>query len=133
MQTNNETICLQRNFGATQIDLMIKECQSLNLSKYLSEAAIAIGEARKKFTDIPYLVQLCTELNCIYAEFAGFLQEEYIKILTINKNEPVSCSNRTKVVFLKQSLNSKCLLLCSFGWFGRQPNDNDSMEAHQDC
>lgn len=76
---------------------MIRECQILNLTKYLSEAATAIGEARKKFTDIPYLVQLCTEMNCIYAEFAGFLQEEYIKILTINKNEPVSCSKKSVV------------------------------------
>lgn len=76
--------------AAAQMELLIKECATLNLTKYLSEVAVAIVEARIKFTDIPSAVLLCTELNCTYAEFSSFLQEEYIKVLTINKDEPVS-------------------------------------------
>lgn len=80
----------QRNLGIAQMDVLIKECQSLNLSKYLSEVATAIVEAKIKFTDIPPAVLLCTELNSTYAEFSGFLQEQFIKVLSINKDEPVS-------------------------------------------
>lgn len=80
----------QRNLGVAQMDVLIKECQSLNLSKYLSEVATAIVEAKIKFTDIPPAVLLCTELNSTYAEFTGFLQEQFIKVLSINKDEPVS-------------------------------------------
>lgn len=60
------------------------------MTKYLSEAAVAIVEAKIKFIDIPAMVLLCTELNCTYPDFAGFLQEECIKVLSVSKNEPVS-------------------------------------------
>ncbi|XP_054263134.1 regulator of nonsense transcripts 2-like [Macrosteles quadrilineatus] len=97
IKKNSTFIKKVRNMAAAQMELLIKECATLNLTKYLSEVAVAIVEARIKFTDIPSAVLLCTELNCTYAEFSSFLQEEYIKVLTINKDEPVANTNKLRV------------------------------------
>uniref|UniRef100_A0A1B6LTA5 MIF4G domain-containing protein n=1 Tax=Graphocephala atropunctata TaxID=36148 RepID=A0A1B6LTA5_9HEMI len=97
IKKNSSFIKKMRNLGAPQIDLLVAECHSLNLSKYLSEAASAIVEAKIKFTDIPSAVLLCTEINCTYPEFARPLQDEFIKVLAVNKDEPVANANRLRV------------------------------------
>jgi regulator of nonsense transcripts 2 len=63
--------------------------RTLNLTKYISEVAAAIVEAKLKMTDVPAVVNLCCVLHQTYAEFAAHLIENWQKILSLKKDEKV--------------------------------------------
>lgn len=84
------TLLLQRTFNAGQLDQLIKDSSSLNLTKYLSEVTTALVETKLKSSDVMAAVSLCTEFNCTYSDFASIFQEEWIKVLALKKDEPVS-------------------------------------------
>lgn len=89
---------LQRNFTANQLDILLKDCATLNLSKYLSEVVSSLMEAKLKFTDIPAATTLCTELNCTYTDFSPIFHEQWIKILCIKKDDTVSILIRARIL-----------------------------------
>lgn len=62
----------------------------LNLSKYISEVASALVEAKLKLNDVPAAVMLCSEMHNTYSEFSKVLLEHWVKILSIKKDEKVS-------------------------------------------
>lgn len=62
---------------------------SLNLSKYNSEVASAIVEAKLKLNDVSAAVTLCSEMHTTYAEFSKLLLEHWVKTLSLKKDEKV--------------------------------------------
>lgn len=89
--------CLQRNFTAAQLDSLLKEMQTLNLSKYLSEIAAALIETKLKMSDISAAVLLCTEINCQYAEFGKCMLECWQKTLAQKRDEKVSSTSILRI------------------------------------
>jgi len=49
-----------KSFTEAQKDPIIKEMNSLNLSKYIGEVASAIVEAKLKMNDILAIVEICS-------------------------------------------------------------------------
>ena len=74
----------------SQKDTLSKEMGQLNLSKYLSEVAAALTEAKLKMNDIQCALHLCSQMHQNYAEFAGLLFEQWQKVLNIKKDEKIS-------------------------------------------
>ena len=66
---------------------------TLNLSKYISEVAAAITEAKLKMADIHTAVEVCSALHRRYAEFSPLLLENWQKVLSIGKHEKVIFKN----------------------------------------
>lgn len=83
---------LQRNLTGQQLECLLRDMSTLNLSKYLSEVASALVEAKLKLNDVPAAVALCSELHNNYAEFARVLLDNWVKTLTLRKDEKV-CSS----------------------------------------
>jgi len=63
---------------------------TLNLTKYISEVASAIVEAKLKMTDVMAAVDLCNSLHHMYAEFSSHLLENWHKFLSVKKDDRVS-------------------------------------------
>lgn len=85
-----------KNFTEAQKESILKDIQALNLTKYISEVANAIVEAKLKMTDIASVIQVCVILHEKYADFAPQLLEAWQKVLSLKKDEKV-CSFRLKV------------------------------------
>lgn len=81
----------------------------LNLTKYISEAASAIVEAKLKMTDVMAAVELCNSLHHMYAEFSSHLLENWHKFLSVKKDDRVSAL----IIFVESS--DFVFLLC-FKW-----------------
>ena len=60
---------------------------SLNLSKYVGEAASAIVEAKLKMTDLPAAIDIVCFLHRRYADLASQLFESWQKVLLPKKDE----------------------------------------------
>lgn len=65
------------------------DLNSLNLTKYQSEIAAVIVEGRLKQSEITAVVAICSELHKRYADFSGFLLENFKKMLPTKKTEVV--------------------------------------------
>ena len=62
---------------------------ALNLTKYISEVASAIVEAKLKMTDIVSIIQVCVTLHEKYVDFGPQLLETWQKVLSLKKDEKV--------------------------------------------
>lgn len=82
-----------KNYTEAQKEGILKDINSLNLTKYISEIAIAIVEAKLKMTDIPGIIQVCVTLHEKYADFSSQLLEAWQKALTLKKDEKVLREN----------------------------------------
>lgn len=78
-----------KNFTEAQKESLMKDMNSLNLTKYISEVATGIVEAKLKMTDIPSIIQVCAVLHEKYAEFSTQLLEAWQKVLFLKKDEKV--------------------------------------------
>ena len=65
------------------------------MTKYISEVANAIVEAKLKMTDIASIIEVCVTLHEKYADFGPQLLEAWHKILSLKKDEKV-CVNCTQ-------------------------------------
>lgn len=55
------------------------EIDKLNLTKFISEVASSIIEAKLKLSDIPAVIEICIKLNQNYKDFSRKLLDQYIK------------------------------------------------------
>lgn len=95
LKKNTAFVKKLKQFTATQLDALLKDMQTLNLTKYISEISASLIEAKLKMTDIPAALMLCSRLHQLYAEFSGTFFENWQKILAIKPNE--KCSNPSKL------------------------------------
>lgn len=68
----------------------MKDLKSLNLTKYVSEIAAALVEAKLKMTDVQAAVNICLYLHRHYTEFTHHLLENWQKALSCKKDEKVN-------------------------------------------
>ena len=70
-----------RNMTEGQKESLIKDMLSLNLSKYISEVAGALVEAKLKMSDIPMAIKICSLLHQRYSDFSSQLLDSWNKSL----------------------------------------------------
>ncbi|CAH0546674.1 unnamed protein product [Brassicogethes aeneus] len=86
-----------KNFMASQVDGYLKDMTGLNLSKYISEVAAALVEAKLKMTDVPGAVKLCSNLHQTYSEFSQHLFENWQKVLFFKVGEKIPNPSKLRV------------------------------------
>lgn len=79
----------QKNLTESQHESLVRDLQSLNLTKYVSEVAQAIVEAKLKMSDINTAVHICSLLHQRYHDFSPTLLENWQKVLALKKDEKV--------------------------------------------
>ncbi|KAG6450375.1 hypothetical protein O3G_MSEX006590 [Manduca sexta] len=97
LKKNTTFVKKLKSFSATQIDVLLKDFSALNLTKYISEVAAAIAEAKLKMSDIPAALQLCSLLHRTYAEFSSNFFENWQKILTFKATDKIVNSSKLRV------------------------------------
>ena len=67
---------------------LLSEISKLNLSKYVEEVAVGVGEATLKVKDLPAATAFCSAVHCSYADFEGALLPQLIKNATLSAPAP---------------------------------------------
>ncbi|XP_044268882.1 regulator of nonsense transcripts 2 [Tribolium madens] len=86
-----------KNFTANQVDTYLKDMTGLNLSKYISEIAAAIVDAKLKMTDVAAAVKMCSVLHQTYADFSQHLFENWQKTLAFKVGEKIPNPSKLRV------------------------------------
>ncbi|XP_054280661.1 regulator of nonsense transcripts 2-like isoform X1 [Macrosteles quadrilineatus] len=97
LKKNTAFIRKLRNFTAPQLASLIKDMSTLNLSKYISEVASALVEAKLKLNDVPAAVLLCSQMHTTYLEFSKVLLEHWVKTLSLKKDEKIANPSKLRV------------------------------------
>lgn len=86
-----------KNFTGAQVEIYMKDMAGLNLSKYISEIAAAIVDAKLKMTDVAAAVKLCSILHQTYADFSQHLFENWQKALSFKVGEKLPNPSKLRV------------------------------------
>lgn len=86
-----------KNFSGPQLDSYLKDMSGLNLSKYMSEIAAAIVEAKLKMTDVAAAIKLCSVLHQTYSDFSQLLFENWQKALSFKVGEKIANPSKLRV------------------------------------
>lgn len=97
LKKNTTFVKKLKSFSATQIDTLLKDYNALNLTKYISEVAAAIAEAKLKMSDIAAAINLCSALHRTYADFSSNFFENWQKILTFKATDKITNSSKLRV------------------------------------
>jgi regulator of nonsense transcripts 2 len=72
---------LKTSLTEGQRESLMKEFNSLNLSRYITEVTTNLVEAKVKMTDFPLLLTLCSALHRRYSEFSKSLFDTFMTVL----------------------------------------------------
>ncbi|XP_064084936.1 regulator of nonsense transcripts 2-like [Macrobrachium nipponense] len=97
LKKNTAFIKKLKNLTENQHDSLIKDLQSLNLTKYVSEVAQAVVEAKLKMSDIATAVHICSLLHQRYHDFAPTLLENWQKVLSPKKEDKIPNMSKLRV------------------------------------
>lgn len=97
LKKNTAFVKKLRVLTESQKDSLIKDLNSLNLTKYVGEAACAIVEAKLKMTDIMCALIICSLLHQRYADFSSSLLENWHKVLLTKKDDKVPNPSKLRV------------------------------------
>ncbi|CAG9566638.1 unnamed protein product [Danaus chrysippus] len=97
LKKNTTFVKKLKSFSATQLDALSKDLSTLNLTKYISEVASAIAEAKLKMSDISAAITLCSTLHQTYSEFSSFFFENWQKILSFKATDKITNSSKLRV------------------------------------
>lgn len=86
-----------KNFSANHVQAYLKDMTGLNLSKYISEIAAAIVDAKLKMTDVAAAVKMCSVLHQTYADFSQHLFENWQKTLSFKVGEKIPNPSKLRV------------------------------------
>ncbi|UJR26480.1 hypothetical protein I4U23_007807 [Adineta vaga] len=78
-----------RTLTEQQRDALCRDMQGLNLTRYISEVATALTEAKLKMSDVWTSIQICSFLHQRYPDFSTSLFENWLRVLqkeTLNEN-----------------------------------------------
>lgn len=79
IKKNSAFVKRLKGFTESQKDQILNEIDRLNLTKFISEVAASIIEAKLKLSDIPAIIEVCSKLNRCYKDFNGQLLDQYVK------------------------------------------------------
>lgn len=76
---------------------LIKEMKGLNLTKYLGELCQGLVECKLKMSDVPGVVEFCSAVHQLYAEFSPSLLECWTKVLAMKKEDKLANPSKLRV------------------------------------
>lgn len=97
LKKNTAFVKKLKQFTAGQLDALLKDMATLNLTKYISEISLALSEAKIKLTDVSAAVTFCSQLHQVYADFAGTFFENWQKILSMKSAEKIQNASKLRV------------------------------------
>lgn len=97
LKKNTAFVKKLKQFTAAQLDSLLKDMSTLNLTKYISEVSSALSEAKIKLTDVSAAITLCSELHRVYADFPNAFLENWQKILSLKQGEKVQNLSKLRV------------------------------------
>ena len=97
LKRNTTFVKKLRNFSAPQLDSFLKDMSTLNLTKYVSEVATALVDAKLKMTDIGPAIKACSFLHQTYAEFSIHFFENWQKNLSLKVGEKIANPSKLRV------------------------------------
>lgn len=114
-----------KNMTESQRDQLIKDINNLNLTKFISEIASSIVEAKLKLSDVPTVIDICSRLHQRYPQFSKQLLNQWIKYFPSVKKQTTHDSNNTSNIPLQST--SGCMLYMSTS---TSPINNSSASNH---
>lgn len=97
LRRNTAFVKKLKTISEAQRDSLLKDMTGLNLTKYISEAAAAIVEAKLKMSDIQTAVIVCSSLHERYADFSTQLLENWLKALPLKKDDKATNLSKIRV------------------------------------
>lgn len=97
LKKNTAFVKKLKQFTSAQLDSLLKDMSSLNLTKYISEVSSALSEAKLKLTDVGAAITLCSEFHKVYADFSNAFFENWQKILSLKPGEKVQNPSKLRV------------------------------------
>lgn len=97
LKKNTAFVKKLKQFTSAQLDSLLKDMSSLNLTKYISEVSSALSEAKLKLTDVGAAITLSSELHKVYADFSNAFFENWQKILSLKPGEKVQNPSKLRV------------------------------------
>uniref|UniRef100_A0A1B0AX55 MIF4G domain-containing protein n=1 Tax=Glossina palpalis gambiensis TaxID=67801 RepID=A0A1B0AX55_9MUSC len=97
LKRNTAFVKKLKQFTAAQLEALLKDMKSLNLTKYISEICSALSEAKIKMTDVTAVVILCSKLHQTYDEFDNEFFEAWQKTLLLKPGEKFSNPSKLRV------------------------------------
>ncbi|XP_035737800.1 regulator of nonsense transcripts 2-like [Vespa mandarinia] len=97
LKRNTTFVKKLKNFSMTQLDAVLKDMANLNLTKYVSEVATALVDAKLKMNDISSAIKACSFLHQTYAEFSAHFFENWQRILSLKIGEKIANPSKLRV------------------------------------
>ncbi|KAL3204690.1 hypothetical protein MRX96_011670 [Rhipicephalus microplus] len=97
LRKNTAFVKKLKTISEAQRDSLLKDMAGLNLTKYISEVAAAIVEAKLKMSDIQTAIIVCSSLHQRYAEFSTQLLENWLKALPLKKDDKATNLSKIRV------------------------------------
>ncbi|XP_063220982.1 regulator of nonsense transcripts 2-like [Bacillus rossius redtenbacheri] len=84
LKKNSAFVRKLKSFSAKNLDCLVQEMKTLNLTKYLGEVAGALVESKLKMGDIPSASQFFSVMHQFYGEFSAILLETWTRIFDVD-------------------------------------------------
>ena len=97
LKKNTTLVKKLKNFSATQLDMFVKDMANLNLTKYVSEIAAALVDAKLKMTDVNPAIKACSFMHRTYAEFSTHFFENWQRALTLKVSDKIVNPSKLRV------------------------------------
>ncbi|XP_058806384.1 regulator of nonsense transcripts 2 [Phymastichus coffea] len=97
LKKNTTFVKKLKTFSGNQLDALMKDMACLNLTKYVSEVAAALVDAKLKMTDMTPVIKACSFLHQTYAEFSTHFFENWQKILTLKVGDKITNPSKLRV------------------------------------
>ncbi|ESP01156.1 hypothetical protein LOTGIDRAFT_139905, partial [Lottia gigantea] len=97
LKKNTAFVKKLRNLTESQRDGLIKDFNSLNLSKYVGECASAVAETKLKMSDVNCAVHICSLIHQRYSEFSSMVKDNFQKMLLSKKDEKITNPSKYRV------------------------------------
>lgn len=97
LKRNTTFVKKLKTFSGNQLDMFMKDMVNLNLTKYVSEVASALVDAKLKMTDVGPAIKACSFLHQTYAEFSTHFFENWQKILSLKVGDKIANPSKLRV------------------------------------
>ncbi|XP_015431843.1 PREDICTED: regulator of nonsense transcripts 2 [Dufourea novaeangliae] len=97
LKRNTTFVKKLKNFSSIQLDMVLKDMTHLNLTKYVSEVATALVDAKLKMTDVAPAIKVCSFLHQTYAEFSTHFFENWQRILSLKVVDKIANPSKLRV------------------------------------
>ncbi|XP_034935867.1 regulator of nonsense transcripts 2-like [Chelonus insularis] len=97
LKKNTTLVKKLKNFSATQVDQYLKDMANLNLTKYVSEIATALVDAKLKMTDVQGAIKISSFLHQTYTDFSTHFFENWQRVLTLKVGEKINNPSKLRV------------------------------------